>query len=132
MAYNHEEAREEYLERMRAEGNVVSIPEEDELQIDIDTEEQYVRFCALYEIFEREMKCSVHGGGINRHETPSRSGLPNRHIRIHLPFNVGPAERIAWQAALGSDPTRELLSLFRVLRGESDPTMLIEQPGWNA
>lgn len=52
--------------------------------------------------------------------------IPARHIRIQLPWELTDWERIAWQAALGSDPVRELLSCLRLRKGDAHPTMLIE------
>lgn len=124
--YDANETREDYLKRMRAEGFVTVEPKADELQIDIDTEEQLELFWKQYAVLKRE----YNGTTIVRN-TPSRNGLPGRHIIIRMDWDLEPWERIAWQAALGSDPMRELLSSIRLTCGDIKPTLLIERPGYD-
>ncbi len=57
-------------------------------------------------------------------ETVSKGG--KIHIYVTLKEPITNAERIALQAALGSDPKREILSLARLRRGETTPTLLFE------
>lgn len=125
-SYSINEAREDYIARMRAEGFEPSLPGPGELQIDIDSEDQHEVFARSFDILRREC-CIHHRVTLHAVETPSRSGLPSRHIRIQLPFEVDTWQRIAWQAALGSDPVRELLSCWRAKRGDEHPTLLIER-----
>lgn len=40
--------------------------------------------------------------------------------------NQSTGQRIAWQAALGSDPVRELLSAIRHYKGDPHPTLFVE------
>jgi hypothetical protein len=122
------ETREAFVLRMDAEGYEPSYPGPYELQIDIDNDVHYETFLRSSEILHREMQ---EFGGIQIVETPSKSGMPCRHIRIGVPFPLDDFQRIAWQAALGSDPVRELLSCLRALRGDAHPTLLIEKKGWN-
>lgn len=116
------ETREQWIERTKGEGFDVVTPKANELFIDIDTEEQYDTYQRMLEIMERN-------GVVPRviDERQSRSGWPCKHIRIQLPFDVAPWERIAWQAALGSDPARELLSAIRLKRGDVHPTLFVEE-----
>jgi hypothetical protein len=58
--------------------------------------------------------------------TPSRSGLPKRHLIVRLNRPVSNAERIALQAALGSDPVREILGIVRVQHNDPHPTLFLE------
>jgi hypothetical protein len=61
---------------------------------------------------------------------PSKSGLPHRHVVVASPRNMlSPAKRIALQAILGSDPLREMLSMFRYLNGDPYPSLLAVHNG---
>ena len=110
----------DFIKLVEEEGGKVVIAAKDELQIDLDTEEDYKRWLRSSEIFFRYVditKVMV---------TPSYSGLPHRHITIKLPFKVGRWQRLALQAALGSDPIRELLSSIRYMEGDKYPTLFRE------
>lgn len=120
--YDINEAREIFIARVESEGFRVVLPADNELQIDIDTEQHYATLLRSLESVARNV--DTLGWGIEAH--PSKSGLPRQHITISLPFTVGPFERIAWQAALGSDPMRELLSAIRLMRGDAHPTLFVE------
>ncbi len=120
--YDINEAREDFIKRMQDDGYAIVLPESNELQIDIDTEEHYEAFLAAVEILERN---NVFSFSVEEHE--SRSGYPCRHITITLPFDVTPWQRIAMQSAMGSDPARELLSSLRLLKGDAHPTLLVEE-----
>lgn len=61
---------------------------------------------------------------------PSKSG--NLHVTIKLPIAMSAQERIAWQAALGSDPKREMLGLIRVAMGNESPILFFEKQGYVA
>jgi hypothetical protein len=54
--------------------------------------------------------------------TASKGG--NTHCVIHSSVALPIVERIAWQAAFGSDPKREALHLLSVSRGELNPILL--------
>lgn len=120
--YDLNEARADYIARMEAEGNTVVYPASNELQLDIDSEEDYLRWMATREVLDRN-KISYEVVS----EKPSRSGLPKRHIIIELPSAIDPWQRIAMQAAFGSDHIRELLSCIRLMRGDDHPTLLVEK-----
>lgn len=119
--YDPNEDRMDYIKRMENEGFKVVIPETYELFIDIDNEDDYALYLSQAKIFFREIQ------GATSEEHESRNGLPGRHITITLPFNIPDNSRIAWQAALGSDPRRELLSLIRLNRGDLHPTLFVEK-----
>jgi hypothetical protein len=93
------------------------------LKIDIDSEEQFRNFENAIQCIRRN-----HAFEFSVVYKVSRSGLPHQHITITLPFKVTPWQRIAWQAAMGSDPVRELLSAIRLQRGDILPTLFVEQP----
>lgn len=59
---------------------------------------------------------------------PSRSGAPGkRHITLALNRKLTSVERILFQALLGSDRKRELLSYIRVLNSDPEPTLFFER-----
>ena len=68
----------------------------------------------------------------NTYFVVSESKGGNTHCLVHLPNTMSIVERIAWQAAFGSDPKREALCLLSVSRGELNPILLFmrkPQPG---
>ena len=115
------ESRSAYIARVESEGGKIIIPGPFDAQVDIDTEDQYEQFCKGADIYER-----VTGEQLSYVVTESKSGLPKRHIRVTTGFPMDDVFRIALQAALGSDPIRELLSLIRVMHGVGDPTVFAE------
>ena len=95
-------------------------PKANELFIDIDDDDAYNRFNEVVQILTRYTY--VHD--INT--TPSKSGLPRRHVVVTLNGDVSDLERIALQAALGSDGKREMLSYMRLKGGDPHPTLFFE------
>ena len=119
--YENNETREEFIKNQIDAGFEVVYPQDNELQIDIDTQEQYRQFIQeLFPILERELN------GVIMKQTISKGGLPGRHIYIRLPFKIDTFTRIALQASVGSDPKRELLSSIQALNDDKKPTLLIE------
>ncbi len=125
---NHyeKEVRERLLESLQERGLKFIEPSSYELFIDCDSEEQFKVFLQQLLIVERNLE----------QELPfqdwfSRSGPPRRHIIVQMPFTMSPPERIAWQAVLGSDLKREVLSLLRWRKKEICPTIFIEQEDFN-
>ena len=53
----------------------------------------------------------------------SRSG--NKHVIVTLPSPLTVVERIAWQAAFGSDCKRESLHLLSIARGDTNLNLLV-------
>ena len=62
-------------------------------------------------------------GSDNYYEASVSKG-GNTHVIVHLRSAMDILERIAWQAAFGSDPKREALHLLSVSRGELNPILL--------
>jgi hypothetical protein len=62
--------------------------------------------------------------GHNNHFCASPSKGGNTHCVVHFESPMPIAERIAWQAAFGSDPKREALHLLSVSRDELNPILL--------
>jgi hypothetical protein len=101
-------------------GLQVIIPATNELQIDLDTEEEFQHFQSMWGVWVY----NGFGGGMKT--APSKSGYPHRHITITLLDDVTPWQRIALQAALGSDPKREILSAIRIYNKDPYPTAFLE------
>lgn len=119
-----DEGRVAYLDRVKASGLDVVVPNSHEIQIDIDSEEDFKRYKELVHML------SDHGSWVSIDSIvtiPSRNGLPGRHVTIIFAHEVGDWERIAWQAALGSDLKRELFSCIRMNRGEIIPVCFFEK-----
>jgi hypothetical protein len=114
-----EDTIESAREKATSLGLVVVFPEPHELFVDIDSKAAMKRFCRAIGRLP----------GVTYLVRPSPSGRPGRfHIVVTMPGPVGAMERIALQAMLGSDPTRELLSWMRTLRGITQPTLFFERP----
>jgi hypothetical protein len=64
------------------------------------------------------------GQGRQTYYKASVSKGGNTHVIVHLRSAMDVLERIAWQAAFGSDPKREALHLLSVSRGELNPILL--------
>jgi len=120
-----DETRTQYLNRVEESGLRVVVPRENELQIDIDSEERLENHRKLLSLLSsRHSWVPID----NIQMYPSRSGLPGKyHIVITLAHNLDPWERIAWQAALGSDSIRELFSCIRMHYGEVVPVCFFEK-----
>jgi len=119
---SYNENRQDYINRMVVQGYKIVIPEPNEIQIDIDSRYQERIFREQLEILHREF------GDLEVIETESKGGPPGKHFRIFFVRELSALERIAYQAALGSDPMRELLSIFRLERGDTEPSLLVEHP----
>lgn len=99
----------------------VVFPKPNELQVDIDSDAAYERYCGVLDHMLH------HFPFVTESITPSRSGYPKRHIVLTLRKPVTDVQRIALQAILGSDPVRELLSLKRIENGDPHPTLFLEK-----
>ncbi len=62
----------------------------------------------------------------NMLETISKSG--NKHVYLRIAFEVNPTEAAALQAALGSDPLKEYLTIMQIRSGCGAPIALFEKP----
>ena len=121
------ETRKMFIERCLKKGLTIKIPAANELQIDIDCEAHYEQYKRSSAIFFREVQAQYGPSSFEIEEHFSKSGPPRRHITIKLPWDITTSwERIAWQAALGSDSVRELLSAVRYSRDDEVPTLFAE------
>ena len=116
----YKEDREAFVTRMEEEGYEVVIPSAGQLQLDIDTVDQLKHFEKAYMVMK-----DIYGY-IPVKGTRSKSG--NLHITLDFGDGVfeNGIERIAFQACMGSDPVRELLSLARELRDNTPATLFVE------
>jgi len=108
-------------------GCVVVRPEPNQLQLDIDNEKAYEVFLKRIEEYGRHSQLSL---DVEQHE--SKGGYPHLHITITVtdldgnPHVFDEWERLALQAALGSDIIRETLNMWRLLTGNDNPSRLFE------
>lgn len=107
------------FEQAGREGREVVLPKPNQLFIDIDSEAGFALFMAQIERL-RQFEFAY------MTITPSASGFPNRHIVVDLDRDLADTERIAFQAAMGGDPIRELLGLIRISHGDPHPTLFLE------
>ena len=82
---------------------------DNELFVDLDTERQFEVFKFQIKLLKKHFYFKI------ADITPSKQGLPHRHVVIELAHPLPLLARIALQACLGSDPTRELLSVKRAI-----------------
>lgn len=123
--YDPNEDRMEYIENMKLEGLFPKTPQHNELFIDIDNVDDKNWFLIQFERLKKILP------QISYRSNPSKSGLPNEHITVTMPFKISSNhERIAWQACLGSDSVKELLSMIRLYRGDEFPILFMEKPQW--
>jgi len=115
---NYEETRQQYVDKMTELGYKIYYPENNELLIDIDTKEQYEQFKAKFSRLVKEFEDTTYSIIV------SKSGYPHQHIIVKMGFDLNNSERIALQAILGSDPIREMLSLFRHFNVDPFPSLL--------
>jgi hypothetical protein len=114
----------DYIRVAHTRGWIVVVPKPNQLQIDIDSEDQYTEFKKRLPIFESVYPSSVEA-------FPSKSGLPRRHITITADPTIDKKftdiERVAWQSLLGSDPIREILSMIQILNEDPNPVLFSEK-----
>lgn len=99
-------------------GLKVMVADELTLQLDLDTPEA----CNQFGAYRGRLK--AHFGAVDIRETVSRNGHCHAYVTLPQPMSI--PERIALQACLGSDPTREFLSLKRWLDKDENPILLFE------
>jgi len=108
------------IEEAEREGLDVRFPTDHELLIDIDNDHSY-------ELFEHQILIvKKFFSAVNVQVTPSRHGLPGRHIVVTMQRSVTELERITLQACLGSDRVREVLGFVQMMNGDPHPTLFLE------
>lgn len=115
----------EYVEKKiydegMADTHGVVLPDANQLLLDYDQPE-------LPTFFEERMRILLQAmdGPVRYQVFQSRHG--NRHVIVTCPRDFTDFSRVAWQAALGSDPKREALSLLSISKGSKNPTLLIHR-----
>lgn len=101
----------------------VVVPAADELLIDIDDQASLTRFAEAFPLVS-----GLDAGWKVVRNTPSKSanGPWRRHIVVKAPWALSAVERVAWQAALGSDLKRAVLELLGIRGGKATPTCFFE------
>jgi hypothetical protein len=119
---DHAQAAEEFLRQAHFDDKwMVVVADDKTLMLDYDDwaygdtlpEQFYVTLGIFGNVF----------GHDNYYESSASKG-GNTHVVVHMKFALPIVERIAWQAAFGSDPKREALHLLSVSRGELNPILL--------
>ena len=98
----------------------IRLPADNELFVDIDSEDAWKQFEHVWPVMKKHY-------AMRYKSTPSRSGLPKRHVVITLASDKHTLlEKIAMQAALGSDGRRETISIVRALAREDNVVVFFE------
>ncbi len=118
---DHAKAAQKFLEdNGYAKDWKVVVAEDTMLMLDYDTRvydgNVPDQFCVILNILEQAV-------GITRFTIHESKG-GNTHVIIYLPVPLYDAQRVAWQAAFGSDPKREALHLLSISRYELNPILL--------
>lgn len=116
--------RNDPAEIARELGLIMVVPgNEQELLLDLDDEASMRHMDAMIAVLRSN---SIDVKVTSR--TVSKSGV-GRHVILQVPFELNDMTRILWQACLGSDRKRELLSVLRILQQTGRPaTVLFEKP----
>jgi hypothetical protein len=118
---DHAQAAEEFLRQAHFDDWQVVVATDKILMLDYD-QRPYdgvlpEHFYVALGIFDQVV-------GSNNYFVCSESKGGNTHCLVHMEKPMPIVERIAWQAAFGSDPKREALHLLSVSRGELNPILL--------
>lgn len=107
-------------------GFEVALPQDNQLQIDIDDEASYQVYLGN---LDRYMVHFSDNPVTFADVLPSKSGAPEKkHITVTLADPISNEQRILLQALLGSDPVREMLSYIRLVNDDEHPTLFLEKP----
>jgi hypothetical protein len=114
--------REAAIAAAKAQGCIVVEPQPNQLFIDLDCADDATWF-------ENAINRIAHRSPLEYVVRPSPSGAPGRQHAVvtFKDLTFTPFERIAFQAALGSDRARELNSICDVLDGDPLPTIFFER-----
>lgn len=109
---------EEVEEIAKTQGLVAVLPREDEIMLDIDQ--------PTWKIDQKLVQVLSDNGYQLNHGRTTISKNKKRHVYYRTNRKLTDHERILLQAILGSDSTRELLSMIRLTEGSKCPTALFE------
>jgi hypothetical protein len=131
-AADHESFCQKKLKEAGLDGEYkVEVATDHTIQLDFDIPfEQMLpkQFFDALEIFARMLDKDQFGNPLPEPKTAMWRHLKSRsgrsHVIIDLSWDMPQAERIAWQAAMGSDFKREALSLAYAAQGQHAPVLL--------
>jgi hypothetical protein len=131
-AADHESFCQKKLKDAGLDGEYkVEVASDRTIQLDFDIPfEQMLpkQFFDALEIFSRMLDKDQFGNTLPEPKTAMWRHLKSRsgrsHVIIDLSWDMPQAERIAWQAAMGSDFKREALSLAYAAQGQHAPVLL--------
>lgn len=107
----------------KARGLVVVLPQPNQLQIDIDSDELLSEFESRFETFQWREAFKPKKVDVKNSQHPG-----HYHVTITLSEDVTEWQRLALQAALGDDPMRSYLNAMRAQFGVKNPSRLFEKP----
>ncbi len=112
--------RAQIEEKAKKLGKVVVYPNRYQLFVDIDSDTDHMRFNDLVAILEQSER-------ITHFAFPSKT--PGHcHIIVTLDREISPWERVALQAAMGSDRKRELLAILNARHGDPGTNCFFMDP----
>ena len=101
----------------------VVVAEKNQLMLDYDSTTIPQQFEVALDILKQALAAEgVDDKRVTYDVSESKSG--NVHVVVNLPIPMRATERVAWQAAFGSDPKREALHLLSIARREKNPILL--------
>lgn len=105
----------------------IVLPRDNELQLDVDSEEQMARVRSILGDGKSKVRDLI--GIKSILVTPSPSGRPGRyHVTVMLNEAVAhETHRVFLQAVLGSDPVRELLAWERISKSIAPVSVFFEK-----
>ena len=122
---DHKTAAEAYLIAKGFTEWEVVLPDEKMLMLDYDDQPRGAAPFLPEQFFETlEILEQLPGQGNQTYYKASMSKGGNTHVIVHLTHPMPIVERIAWQAAFGSDHKREALHLLSVALGDKNPILL--------
>lgn len=105
------------IKEAQEDGFTVRVAQADEILLDLDTPESELQFNDNLQLFASLF------GVVNVEGWKSKS--KGRHVVVHTATKrISDAERIALQAALGSDGKREIIAIKRLRDGDTRPSVL--------
>ena len=113
-------------------GLIVKYPEINQIFLDIDTVEQIAVFQKRMDDLTYVQIGNSLFDNIESEITESSSGNPHYHIVLSFTkngrrINLNDWQRVALQFMFGSDPIRETLTIYRILNGIENPSLLFEK-----
>lgn len=114
--------QEEFLEACKDKGITIFVPEDYQLILDMDTQEQMDRLPAKIERLNIMLARAENAVEVVSVDPSTTTG--HKHVLLELNAPLDVARRVAIQMFLGSDPVKEFLSLERIRAGISPATLL--------